>query len=546
MGEADNGVSLNCFFQSHATCRAERARRKLLVLNAFSVYVSHETFNDWYLGLYKFACVRPLLYLHDQTVEDALVFFNLHPDLTLQTVTSLQSELSHAIFSLLRPGPSWAREGRISLDKPEDLAEFEGIWHPEYQRYCEHILNHLIQVPLGVIGLLKNKDYKSLTLSKRAEMLRRNGLANLCEGYNSVVRNAIAHGRISFGLSGVVYSDISDEAQLGGYEFAKLFDQITDTCHSLIVAIWLFLCENKSLVERSSLESLPLALRLMFVDAVTSHTSLQLLTASESLVLGGRRQLNIVCRINTRSRWVQLYEGMHLCWAAIRYGGCSYDRYAVSMDCGSAVPVTIFVNGGRLHRAICDDESLDQLMPEILESSLLWYDAPKLSGRLYFWRTHLNAQWPVVKHEIIDKWRANGLKVTSSRYDIRYIENRSAGSLPRVMAHIVTREQGFITEQLLLDIVRDATRRLRRHYVRGRGIDGAVGLPRRPVYIWLRLYRRDRRLRTLMASGWSDEGLLLLAEWFPQKQSTGAIVVKQPDVVVDNIRVQYRPGIFGK
>jgi hypothetical protein len=151
-GSIDN-KPLNEIFESHLISEAQRPLRKSQIIDAFSGYVDENSFNKWYLGLYRFATTKPLSFLEWATVNEALAFFDQHPTSTIDGVTALQRELSHAIFAALRPGASWGREGKLSLDRPDQMAEFESTWHPEYQRYCEHIFNHLIQLPLYVIGV---------------------------------------------------------------------------------------------------------------------------------------------------------------------------------------------------------------------------------------------------------------------------------------------------------------------------------------------------------------------------------------------------------
>jgi len=288
---------LNEIFKSHVICEVQHSLRKSQVIDAFSDYIDEDSFSQWHLSLYKFETTKPLTYIRREAVEEALAFFNQYPDLAIEAVTTLQRELSHAIFSLLRPGVSWSKEGKLSLDKPEQMAEFESIWHPEYQRYCEHVFNHLIQVPLYVIGARKAKPYLQQPLANRAKLLQTNGLAVLTMGYDSVVRNAISHGNTAFEVTGVRYIDKKDDRLKAAWEFASLFDDLVDTCHSTLVALLLFLCSNRTLFERTGLEKLPLGLRFVFVDAFVSHLGFELLSMVESNTTSTKKQLKPLKRL---------------------------------------------------------------------------------------------------------------------------------------------------------------------------------------------------------------------------------------------------------
>lgn len=503
--------------------------------------MDESSFKKWHLCLYKFATVKPLTYVHWEAVDEALAFFSQYPDLTVDGVVALQKKLSHAIFSLLRPGASWNKEQKLSLDRPEQMAEFESTWHPEYQRYCEHVFNHLIQLPLHIIGSRRGKNYLAQTLANRANLLQTNDLAVLTTGYDSVVRNAISHGSTSFEVTGVKYTDKKDDRLLAPWEFASLFDSLVDTCHSILVALLLFLCEQQTLVEATGIHKLPLGLRFIFFDAFSSHLGFKLLSAMESDTAGPKRQLNIVCKINSKARWAQMFEGMHTCWNASSFGGECYNRFFVSFDCGMPVLSSVILNGDELQRAIKTNETLSKCVSKIVETSLLWYDASSLDGKLYGWKSLLPIRWQVIRREIIQNWRDSGLKVFSSRYTILETLNKSTETVRQVEAHVILNEKRAVTDELLQDIVRHAIRKLRKHRVRRTDLYGEKGQARQPDYIRIRLYAQERRIRTLMSYGWKDKGLVLIAEWISSAKKIQPFYTREADVVMGRIRIKYNP-----
>lgn len=534
---------LNEIFASPPICGIQRSLWKTQILNAFSKFVNESSFKKWHLCLYKFATVKPLTFVRWKAIDEALTFFNQYPDLTFDGIEALQRELSHAIFSLLRPGASWTKEEKLSSDRPEKMAEFESIWHPEYQRYCEHAFNHLIQLPLYVIGSRKRKNYLAQTLANRVNLLKTNGLAELATGYDSVVRNAISHGGTSFELTGVKYIDKTDDRLLASWEFTSLFDSLVDTCHSILVALLFFLCEQQTLVEGMGLHRLPLGLRFLFIDAFSSHSGFRLRSAMESDIIGPKRQMNIVCKINSKARWAQIFEGMHTCWNACNFGGEGYNRFFVSFDCGMPVLSSLILNGDEMQRAIKTNEVLNKCASKVIETSLLWYDASSLERRLYFWRSALPIRWQITKMEIVKSWRDGGLEVLSSRYTILETLNRSTENVRKLEAHIVLHERGTVTDKFLQEIVRHAIRRLRRHKVRRTDLNGEKGRAQKPDYITIRLYAQERRIRTLMAYGWKDKGLVLIAEWISHTKKIQSFPTQEADVVLGCIRIKYNPNL---
>jgi hypothetical protein len=538
-----NNQPLNETFKSHSICKVQRSLWKAQILDAFSDYVDEDSFKTWHLCLYKFATVKPLTYIRWDVVDKTSAFFGQHPDLTLEGVTTLQRELSHATFSILRPGTSWAKEKKLSLDRPDQMAEFESTWHPEYQRYCEHIFNHLIQLALYVIGSRKGKNYLAQTLANRAKLMQTSGLAALTTGFDSVVRNAISHGSTSFEIAGVKYIDKKDDRLLAPWEFANLFDNLVDTCHSILVALLLFLCESQTLVEGIGLHKLPLGLRFIFTDAFSSHSGFKLLSMIESNTAGSKKQLNIVCKINSKARLAQMFEGMHTCWNASIFGGEDYNRFFVAFDCGMPTLSSLILDGDELQRAIRANETLGKCASGIIETSLLWYDASSLERKLYSWKNLLPIQWQTVRMGIIQGWRNSGLKVLSSRYTILETLNQSTEAIRQVEAHIILHEKGKVTDELLQDIIRHAIRRLRRHKIRETDLYGEKGRARRPDYIRVRLYARDKRMRALMSYGWKDKDFVLIAEWISSAKKIKPFYTQEADAVLGHIRIKYNPNL---
>ncbi len=234
--------------------------------------------------------------------------------------------------------------------------EFEQIWHPEYLRYCEHIFNLIIQVPLLVLDQLNGKKYsKDTHLSNRGCTLQSNGLARMVLGFDSVVRNAISHGHIKFGFMDITYVDSGKPPKtLEASEFGELFDALVDTCHSLIIALHLFICENKAMIEQMGLEKMPLGFRYAVIEGYTFRRDLHLLYFVESQT-EEKRQLNLIYRIDTANRAIQRYETVHMCWLAYRFGDKNYNRYFVGIDCGFSSLATLSIDGDKLRTAIVEN-----------------------------------------------------------------------------------------------------------------------------------------------------------------------------------------------
>ena len=546
MTEKISEKTLNDLFESHPIMKKQLELRKDQVLNVYSDLVDSSSYDRWHHALYKFATVAPHYYVDRETIQLARTFFNDDPRLTLDAVKSQSFGISHAIFSMLRPGDSWNREQRLSLDKPDQLNEFDSIWHPEYQRYSEHVLNHLIQIPLWMIGTKRSKNYIDLALSNRIERLQIEGLGRLTNGFDPIIRNAISHGSTKFEIADLNYIDKRSNRSLSATEFSVLFDDLVETCNSILVGIILFVCDQKFLVTKRGLHQLPLGLRFVFIDGFTSHVNFELLPMIESTALGNRSQLNIVCRLSTRARWVQLFEGFFVCWQAVKFGGENYDRFNVGFDLGMPVTSSLFVNGGRLREAINKNETITQSGQEIIESNLLWYKGSRIEGKLYSWKSLVAIQIPLIKRNIIKEWKQRGLDVLRSRYEIIEIINISTDTQRRLEAHLVLHETGTIIDEMLCSIVNHAIRRLRKSKIQKVDLTGPIGYAGKPQHIRIRMYAVKKRIRTLQSYGWANEGLIVIAEWNRSRADPIYFYTQDFHYSDRNIRIKFNPGLIRK
>jgi hypothetical protein len=298
--------TINKTMASHPIAETENKLKEIQINSAFEEWIGLSTFNRWHLCLYKFATEKPLCYTNPNVINDTLNILRTNRKLVAPALSAHAEELSQAVFSLLRPGSSWGKEQLLSLDTPDDFSAFESIWHPEYIRYCEQIYNHLIQIPLEILGQIKHKQYTDEALANRVKKLSDFGLSTLTNGYNSTVRNSISHGHVSFGLLDIAYIDKNKKDVLDAYEFSNLFDSLVDTCHSILIAMLLFICEDREEFEKVGLSKLPLGIRFLFVNGFTCHKGTRVLSFIENQIQNNKKQLNIICRIETKSRQIHI------------------------------------------------------------------------------------------------------------------------------------------------------------------------------------------------------------------------------------------------
>lgn len=535
--------TINNVYSPHLLIEAERPMQTRKIRDVFGRWLP-SSLSDYHFSLRRFSSIRPLKYFDGQILHDALKYFQANAIRTLDALSTFELQVSTAFFSLVRQTPSWEIERALSFDSPDDIREFDTIWHPEYQRYSEHIFNHLIQIPLYILGKAKSKNYNAPTLSNRADLLGKNSLGFFSRGFDPVVRNAISHGTVIYELAGIRYVDKKSSQTLSHFEFAELFDKLVSTCHSIVCALLIFLANAEQDVIAFGLHKIPLGIRFLLVDGIVSHGGFWPISMVESTISGKTKQLNAVCHVDSRARYIHLFEGISLCRALASHGGNHYDRYFVSMQCGYPVPSSLIIDGNHLRDAIRNDTSIDDLPPKMFETALMWYDTKSSMRKLYYYKRLFIAHWNDFRHDLTMNWVNAGFDVPSSKYELREVENNSSEKYGRIHAHVILIVKDKITDQELLKIASHSIRKLRRMRVRRLSSTGEIGLPVQPKYIWVRFYSGDNRFRTLRGMSWANEELVAAAEWISSPRVMEYFYTRQYDLQHRRVRLKLNPNLI--
>ena len=282
-------------------------------------------------ALEPFAETRPLCYFDRLGVDTCLTLLENDCKRTAQALHEHRGAVTHAILSLFRLGASEKLETSLGIQTPSQIAEMERVWHPEYQRYIEHIHNNLVSVILEILGRANKKNYLDLHLANRIERLNALGYAALAAGASATIRNAISHGGVRFGHAKAAYTATNDTEELTPRQFANQLDQLADVSAAIVVSILLFLCRNPQFATGESATSLPLGVRYLLIRGATTYRGFTLESVSESAI-GKESVLNLYCKSQSRSRMVHRYDGLSVASQALFYGGENYNQIAVSID----------------------------------------------------------------------------------------------------------------------------------------------------------------------------------------------------------------------
>lgn len=412
------------------------------------------------------------------------------------------------------------------------------MWHPEYQRYSEHALNHLINLPLTVMGRQAGKNYVAQALSNRVSLLRDMGHGGWTEGLSSAVRNAISHGNTSFQLNTIHYGDRRAPTTMAQSEFFRLFDALVETCHSLIVGILLFLATLGSSGSQISVSRLPLGILHLILTGYGTNRFFSIGRLLESETVDGRRQLNLACATPFPSRTFHALEAFHICECLLDLGATRFERLGFSIECRRRISAAVFLSLPMIME-IREGKRPVSDMKKAIEGDMLWHEIGRVSQKMLGWRMALVIAWEEMKEQVVANWRKAGFKTAGSLYELRDIRSTTSGLHRRLEVIAVLRPSAPFDRPSIRAVARHAISRARRHMVAAESF-GEPRWPRWfPLQVWLRLYADDRPLRHLRSPGRPAPGLLLHAEWLSPWRRAAPVLVTKPDETWKGLRIQY-------
>lgn len=532
--------TLNEFVTRHSLARLMRELKADVVWDKFSDWLkSKPSDNSWLCSLYNFANDVPYCHIDDQIINETLSILNMDIQCTLEALRNHGEFVSRAIFVFSRPSVSWQiQDGeRISIDTPRGIEDFENVWHPEYVRCCEQVYNHLIKIPLHILGKQNNKDFVSPGLPVRVERLITLGHSSLTTGYDSVIRNAISHGGIEYGISDISYIDSKDKKQIYASDLVNHLDDLFDICSSIIVSLLLFVITNRDAVEKAGIEHLPLGIKYLLTNGFASHNGSKLISFIESG--SNKQQLNINIQTNSIYRGVHQLEALQVAWAVSSFGGSNFERILVNIDCGMPAQPLAIINGNLLRDAIKKKLAFEDVGPKLFEHSLLWYDTTKLRFTLFGLQNSMKTSFEIQKRIFRQRMIDNNNFIPRLHYKFVFTKNTSPRRFRRLEGHIVLSLSNSITEVQLLKIIKSAINQLRRRLIKRKDIQGEFGLPSNPYSIILKVYSVDKRLRKLLSYAWQNKELVAIAEYSKNWDISSPFYTKEPNKILGRIRVKY-------
>lgn len=408
-----------------------------------------------------------------------------------------EAELSRAFLHLQEINSLDWHDRRLELEDYELVQFLDREVHPTYLRLTEAVYAPLTRIAAHFSRLDHGKGTQKLDVFNIVEELPRASLKDITSPYEKLVRNAIAHGGITFLQNTIRYQDKNGkQCEYLTYDVIRLCDDMLDTCNGLALALSLFL-----LSRQSDGYSLP---RQLLIDELKEETRSpwwEIIGCTPGEIINRKKQLMIHVRVRTYDYLVVLYYSIRSAVLAERFAP-GYDRYFFGLQSPCALPGWAIFDGGILRQLRANSRATLEDYGKAIVDRMVFYvpkvKLPSIVLKVMRILTIYRAKWPLEMAKIREQL---GLPVLDIRNS--HIHRNGWGLVLRADVVLHTPDPAVTQE-----IIRKNLGRLMRSALR----DARRSLPLYSVTRYLPLgfarvavFRRDYRARRLGSFGLGED-----------------------------------------
>jgi|GEM_PF-1109278 len=347
----------------------ERVRKR--VLHAFPGLSSCG--HDGYLALARYLDGTPERFYSRESLRTYTEImekeFAGNPARLIKVLNESSDDIDRAMLTLNEIGREDWHDTAIEREEYAFMRLCDRSLHPAYLKLAEAVLHRFISPIATCLRLERGRSTDDLwKLSVCIDELKRAACSSLVAHCDSIVRNSIAHGRITYREKEVVYFDRNGKSRtLWDTAVVEMVDGLVDTCHGCALALKLFYRRHlggKVQVPRQVM------LEELQADTETPWWHIEGCLVSE---LAGKPQLVVYARPMSRDyfkvQYMCIYSGI-----LAEHFAPGFDRYMVSLRSPIAWPGWAALDGKKLRdiRKRGGPRSMEEYKG-VLENDLVFY-----------------------------------------------------------------------------------------------------------------------------------------------------------------------------
>ena len=258
----------------------------------------------------------------------------------------------------------------------EKLDDFELIRfidqqiHPTYLRLTEAVYSPFCRIIAYFSRIDRGKGVDGLDLYPIVEELGKTSLVEVVNPYKHLVRNAIAHGGITYFQNEILYRDKKgQEEKHSNTNIVRAFDDILDTCNALALSLSVFL-----LLKQPKGYVLPQQLLLDELKEETRAPWWEVIGCTPSKFTG-LNQLIVYARPST-SDYAKVRLSTFQTGVLSERFAPGYDRYFFSIRSSSSWPGWAAFDGKKLHDLRNNQDAVLEDYKGTIQDDMIFYVPP--------------------------------------------------------------------------------------------------------------------------------------------------------------------------
>ena len=323
-----------------------------------------------------------------------------NPARLIKVLNDSSEDIDRAMLTLNEIGLEHWHDTAIERDEYAFMRLCDRSLHPAYLKLAEGVLHRFISPIATCLRLERGKSTNDLwKLSICIDELKRAACSSVVTHCDTIVRNSIAHGRITYKQKEVVYFDKNGKSRtLSDTAVVEMADGLVDTCHGCALALKLFYLQH--------LDGKVQVPRQVMLEELQAYTETPWWHIEGCLVseLAGKPQLVLYARPMSRDyskiQYMCIYSGI-----LAEHFAPGFDRYMVSLRSPIAWQGWAALDGKKLRtiRKRGGPRSMEEYKG-VLENDLVFYKPnvalPKFLCKLETLLMSLRLHMPLAFDEI--------------------------------------------------------------------------------------------------------------------------------------------------
>ena len=321
-------------------------------------------------------------------------------------------EIDKALFLLNGLNQENWHDSLIEFEEYALMGFLDTKINPIYLKVIESIYFHFVFLIASSSRLNRGTPCEGLDVYNCVEEIKRTQYSIFCKPYDNVIRNAIAHGGITYKQNEIIYQDKKGNFRnLGARAVISLVDNLLDVCNAFALAIKLFFISNLN-------QNIKIPRQFM-IEELQAETDTPWWHIEGSLIssIARKSQLVLYAKPNTRDHFKVHYS---CCLSAVlcEQFAPGFDRYFFSLRSLLALPGWAAFDGKKLQQIREKGPVSMKDYKGILENNLLFF-VPKLKLPRFLYRIQnylhsFRLHWPLAMAELRSQFNLVPLTVRQS------------------------------------------------------------------------------------------------------------------------------------